>query len=56
MKSFKDRRLAHKQAIIVGVILVLMATANGMLIHRMSGLRDAIDTVTSKWLPSAVAG
>ncbi len=32
-----------------------MATANGMLIHRMSGLRDAIDTVTSKWLPSAVA-
>ncbi|MCK5618310.1 MAG: MCP four helix bundle domain-containing protein, partial [Candidatus Krumholzibacteria bacterium] len=55
MKSFKDRRLAHKQAIIVGVILVLMATANGMLIHRMSGLRDAIDTVTSKWLPSAVA-
>ena len=55
MKSFKDRRLAHKQAIIVGVILVLMATANGMLIHHMSGLRDAIDTVTSKWLPSAVA-
>ena len=55
VKSFKDRRLAHKQAIIVGVILILMATANGMLIHRMNGLRDAIDTVTSKWLPSAVA-
>jgi signal transduction histidine kinase len=55
VKSFKDRRLAHKQAIIVGVILVLMAAANGMLIHRMNGLRDAIETVTSKWLPTAVA-
>jgi signal transduction histidine kinase len=55
VKRFKDRRLAHKQAAIVGVILFLMAMANGMLIHRMNGLRKAIETVTSEWLPSAVA-
>ncbi len=32
-----------------------MAAANGALIYRMNVLREAIDTVTSRWLPSAVA-
>jgi signal transduction histidine kinase len=55
VKRFKDRRLAQKQAAIVGVILVLMAAANGALIHRMNVLRKSIETVTSEWLPSALA-
>lgn len=55
MKKLKDLKLGKKQAILVGVILVLMAGANGALIYRMNALMDEIHLVTSRWLPSAIA-
>ena len=55
MKRFRDHRLRTKQAIIFGMILVLMAGAEIFLMYRMTILKAEIDAVTSRWLPSAVA-
>ncbi len=55
MAKFKHYKLRTKLAIMIAVILVLTTAANFFLIHRMSGLKDEIDVVTSKRLPSAVA-
>jgi signal transduction histidine kinase len=55
MKRFRDYRLRTKQAIIFGVILILMAGVEVFLMYRMTILKTEIDAVTSMWLPSAVA-
>jgi len=55
MVKFKHYKLRTKLAIMIAVIIVLTTAANFFLIHRMSGLKDEIDVVTSKRLPSAVA-
>jgi signal transduction histidine kinase len=55
MKKFKDFRLRAKLAIMIGVILVLTAAANGVLIYRMNVLRDEINLIASRLLTSAVA-
>jgi hypothetical protein len=55
MKRFRDYRLWIKQAIIFGVLLVLMAGVGIFLMYRMTFLKSEIDTITSTWLPSAVA-
>ena len=55
MAKFKHYKLRTKLAIMIAVIIVLTTAANFFLIHRMSGLKDEIDVVTSKRLPSAVA-
>jgi hypothetical protein len=55
MKKFKDYRLSTKLVITVGVVFVLTGAANGVLIYRMNVLRNEINLITSRWLPSAVA-
>ena len=55
MVKFKHYKLRTKLSIMIGVILVLTTAANFILIHRMSGLKDEMDVVTSNRLPSAVA-
>jgi signal transduction histidine kinase len=55
MKRFRDLRLRKKQAIILGVVLVLMAGTSARLLYRMTVLKDDFDQVTYRWLPSAVA-
>ncbi len=55
MKRFRDLRLRKKQAIILGIVLVLMAGTNAGLLYRMTVLKDDFDQVTYRWLPSAVA-
>jgi signal transduction histidine kinase len=55
MAKFKHYKLRTKLAIMIVVILVLTTAANGFLIHRMTGIKNEIDVVTSRRLPSAVA-
>jgi signal transduction histidine kinase len=55
MKKFKDYRLSTKLVVTVGVVFVLTGAANGVLIYRMNVLRNEINLITSRWLPSAVA-
>jgi len=55
MKRFRDFKLGVKQGIIFAVILVLMGGVEFFLMYRMTVLKAEIDTITSKWLPSAVA-
>lgn len=55
MKRFKDYRLRTKQAIVLGTILVLMASAELFLMYRMTVIKAQIDTITTRWLPTAVA-
>lgn len=55
MKRFKDFKLAVKQGIIFSVFLILMGGVALFLMYRMTTLRAQIDTITTQWLPSAVA-
>ena len=56
MRRFRDYKLGIKQGIIFAVILVLLGGAELFLMYRMTILKAQIDTITTKWLPSAVAG
>jgi signal transduction histidine kinase len=55
MKKFRDYRLGKKMAAMGSVVFLLMVGANGGLLYRMNVLKDDLDRVSSRWLPSAVA-
>jgi len=55
MKRFKDYKLRTKMTVMVAVVLVLTAAANGVLIKRMRVLRNEINQLSTRHLPSAVA-
>jgi signal transduction histidine kinase len=55
MTAFKHHKLRTKLAIMIGVILVLTAAANSLMVYRMNVLNAEIDRITTGRLPSAVA-
>jgi len=55
MTAFKHHKLRTKLAIMIGVILVLTAAANSVLVYRMNVLNAEIGRITTGRLPSAVA-
>jgi len=54
MINLQKLKLGTKQAIGFGIILVIMAVVNIFSIVKLSNLKGDVDTVTGKWLPSAV--
>ena len=53
--NFKNLKLATKQGLGFGFILVIMAGVTVFSLIKMSVIRDKIDEVNASWLPSVVA-
>lgn len=54
IKRMKSLRLSTKQVIGFGVILVIMASVNIFSVYKLANLKDDVDVVTTKWLPSVI--
>lgn len=53
--KLSNLKLAHKQSIGFGIILVIMAAVNIYSIVKMSLLKNDIDEITNKWFPSVIS-
>ena len=52
---FKNLKLARKQGLAFGFILIIMAGVTIFSLIKMSALKDEIDKVNTNWLPSVIA-
>ena len=53
--KFKDLKLAHKQIVVFGLILMIMAFVGAFSLKKISSLKTDIDAVSNDWLPTALA-
>ena len=53
--KFKDLKLAHKQIVVFGLILMIMAFVGAFSLKKISSLKTDIDAVSNDWLPRALA-
>ncbi len=53
--ALRDLKLAAKQTVGFGIILVIMAGANIYSLTRLASLKDEISIVTGNWLPRVIA-
>jgi signal transduction histidine kinase len=53
--KFKDLKLAHKQIVVFGLILLIMAFVGAFSLKKISSLKTDIDAVSNNWLPKALA-
>jgi two-component system NtrC family sensor kinase len=53
--KFRNLKLAKKQLLGFGAILIIMAAANMFSIRNMRAIKNEIDEVTSNWLPRGIA-
>jgi signal transduction histidine kinase len=52
---FRDLKLATKQRVGFGFILIMMAAVNFFSLNRMAAMKSEIDEVTTNWLRRAIA-